>query len=50
MSILLEFRNQFGNEEGDRERRSFRRMRGNLQGNYGKLFHEHIRRKLENIG
>lgn len=39
MSILLEFRNEFGNGEGDRERRSFRRMRGNLQGNYGKLFH-----------
>lgn len=39
MSILLEFRNEFGNEDGDRERRSFRRMNGNLQGNYGKLFH-----------
>jgi len=39
MTSLLEFRNEFGNEAGDRERRSFRRMRGNLQGNYGKLFH-----------
>lgn len=39
MSALLEFRNEFGNEKGDRERRSFRRMKGNLQGNYGKLFH-----------
>ncbi len=39
MSVLLEFRNEFGNEEGDRERRSFRRMKGTLQGNYGKLFH-----------
>ena len=39
MSALLEFRNEFGNEDGDRERRSFRRMRGNIQGNYGKLFH-----------
>lgn len=39
MSILLQFRNEFGNEDGDRERRSFRRMKGNLQGNYGKLFH-----------
>ena len=39
MSALLEFRNEFGNEVGDRERRSFRRMKGNLQGNYGKLFH-----------
>lgn len=39
MGALLEFRNEFGNEEGDRERRGFRRMKGNLQGNYGKLFH-----------
>lgn len=39
MTPLLEFRNEFGNEDGDRERRSFRRMKGNLQGNYGKLFH-----------
>lgn len=39
MSALLDFRNEFGNEEGDRERRSFRRMKGYLQGNYGKLFH-----------
>ena len=39
MSTLLQFRNEFGNEDGDRERRSFRRMKGNLQGNYGKLFH-----------
>lgn len=39
MTPLLEFRNEFGNEDGDRERRSFRRMNGNLQGNHGKLFH-----------
>ena len=39
MTALLDFRNEFGNEEGDRERRSFRRMNGALQGNYGKLFH-----------
>ncbi len=39
MTPLLEFRNEFGNEDGDRERRSFRRMKGNLQGNHGKLFH-----------
>ena len=39
MIPLLEFRNKFGNEEGDRERRSFRRMHGNLQGNYRQLFH-----------
>lgn len=39
MTQLLDFRNEFGNEDGDRERRSFRRMSGNLQGNYRKLFH-----------
>ena len=39
MTKLLDFRNKFGSEEGDRERRSFRRMHGNLQGNYRKLFH-----------
>lgn len=39
MTPLLEFRNEFGNQEGDRERRSFRRMKGNLQGSYGRLFH-----------
>lgn len=39
MTALLEFRNKFGNEDGDSERRSFRRMNGKLQGNYGKLFH-----------
>lgn len=39
MTPLLEFRNEFGSEEGDRERRSFRRMHGNLQGSYGRLFH-----------
>ena len=39
MIPLLEFRNKFGNEEGDRDRRSFRRMHGNLQGNYRRLFH-----------
>lgn len=39
MTSLLDFRNEFGNEEGDRDRRSFRRMNGSLQGNYGKLFH-----------
>lgn len=54
MSSLLEFRNKFGSEEGDRERRSFRRMNGNLQGNYGKLFHgpylKHVREEwLEDL-
>ena len=39
MAPLLEFRNEFGDEEGDRDRRSFRKMNGSVQGNYGKLFH-----------
>ncbi len=39
MTPLLEFRNEFGNEEGDRERRSFRRNNGALQGSYGRLYH-----------
>ena len=39
MTPLLEFRNKFGSEDGDRERRSFRRSNGGLQGNYGRLFH-----------
>lgn len=39
MTPLLEFRNKFGNEEGDRERRSFRKMNGSLQGGYGVLNH-----------
>lgn len=37
MTPLLEFRNQFGDENGDRERRSFRRMNGSISGNHGKL-------------
>ncbi len=39
MAPLLDFRNKFGNVEGDRDRRSFRRMNGTLQGSYGNLFH-----------
>ena len=39
MTPLLEFRNEFGNPIGDRERRSFRRMNGKLQGSYGQLYH-----------
>ena len=54
MSPLLEFRNKFGNEEGDRERRNFRRSNGSLQGNYGRLFHgpylKHVREEwLEDL-
>lgn len=39
MTPLLEFRNKFGNENEDRERRSFRKMGGFLQGSYGQLYH-----------
>ena len=39
MTPLLEFRNKFGDEERDRDRRSFRRLNGHVQGNYGRLFH-----------
>ena len=39
MTPLLEFRNEFGNEEKDRSRRSFRKMGGFLQGSYGQLHH-----------
>lgn len=39
MTPLLEFRNDFGDESEDRERRSFRRMGGQLQGSYGRLYH-----------
>ena len=39
MTPLLEFRNEFGNEEKDRNRRSFRKMGGFLQGSYGQLHH-----------
>ncbi|WP_029072271.1 DNA phosphorothioation system sulfurtransferase DndC [Kandleria vitulina] len=39
MSPLLEFRNEFGDDKHDRERRSFRRMKGNLQGSYDRLYH-----------
>ena len=39
MSSLLEFRNKFGDEEHDRERRTFRKMTGYLQGSYKQLYH-----------
>lgn len=39
MTPLLEFRNEFGDEEKDRSRRTFRKMNGTIQGSYGKLHH-----------
>lgn len=39
LSPLLAFRNTIGDEEGDRERRTFRKMNGSLQGDGEKLHH-----------
>ena len=47
MTPLLEFRNKFGDENGDRERRSFRRMNGQIQGSHGKLFHGPYKKEAE---
>lgn len=46
MAPLLEFRNEFGDETQDRDRRSFRRMNGSIQGNYGKLFHGPYKKEI----
>lgn len=39
MTPLLEFRNEFGDEAEDRNRRAFKKMGGFLQGTYGRLHH-----------
>lgn len=46
MAPLLEFRNKFGDEERDRDRRSFKKMQGFLQGSYGKLHHGPYKKKI----
>lgn len=46
MAPLLEFRNRFGDEEHDRERRSFRKMNGSVQGTYGKLHHGPYKKEI----
>ena len=46
MTPLLEFRNEFGDEEHDRERRSFKKMQGYLQGSYGKLHHGPYKKEI----
>ena len=46
MSVLLEFRNKFGDEEHDRERRSFRKMGGYLQGSYKQLNHGPYKKEI----
>ncbi len=49
MTPLLDFRNEFGDENGDRERRSFRRMHGNIQGNYRRLFHGPYKKEVREL-
>ncbi len=39
MTPLLNFRNEFGDEEKDRDRRSFRKMNGSIYGTYERLHH-----------
>ena len=46
MTPLLEFRNRFGDEEHDRERRSFKKMQGQLQGSYGRLHHGPYKKEI----
>jgi len=46
MTPLLEFRNRFGDEEHDRERRSFRKMQGSLQGSYKQLNHGPYKKEI----
>jgi len=46
MTSLLEFRNKFGDEEKDRDRRSFRKMNGSLQGSYERLYHGPYKKEI----
>ena len=46
MTPLLEFRNRFGDEEHDRDRRSFKKMQGHLQGSYGQLHHGPYKKEI----
>lgn len=46
MTPLLEFRNFFGDEKHDRERRSFKKMQGHLQGSYGQLHHGPYKKEI----
>ena len=39
MAPLLEFRNRFGDEDKDTDRRSFKKLKGYLQGSYEQLHH-----------
>lgn len=46
MTPLLEFRNRFGDESRDRERRSFRKMQGYLAGSYKQLHHGPYKKEI----
>lgn len=46
MTPLLEFRNEFGNLDEDRNRREFRRMNGEIQGSHGHLFHGPYKKEI----
>lgn len=46
MTPLLEFRNEFGDEEKDRDRRIYRKMGGFLQGTYGRLHHGPYKKEI----
>lgn len=46
MAPLLEFRNRFGDETQDRDRRAFKKMQGQLQGTYGQLHHGPYKKEI----
>ncbi len=46
MTPLLEFRNEFGDESKDRDRRSFRKLGGFLQGSFGQLHHGPYKKEI----
>ncbi len=46
MTPLLEFRNKFGDESKDRDRRIFRKMQGFLQGSYKQLHHGPYKKEI----
>lgn len=49
MTPLLEFRNEFGNENLDRNRRTFRKKGGFLNGSYGQLHHGPYKKEIREL-
>jgi len=49
MTPLLEFRNEIGNEQEDRDRRDFRRKGGYLQGCSGRLNHGPYKKEIRSV-